>query len=221
MSSEASLIIQNKKSIYQNTYDSKDLFMFSKLPRLHFVTINPNKGLDSKLRINKIGKWSDYLKRFSKNYFIVRESEKNYHFHALVSLDKDLKFVKHVHFDVRPVSDKPKIPDTRHQFVCEAERLGGLVDGGVLTSGEADVLLEAFEKKQTQEQREKQRQMKSFLRDKKDNKLFNIFRYMLKENPSILFEDYILYIDGVMLKADQLNEASEGDKDITAPTSLP
>lgn len=190
------------------------LFSLSKKPRLHFITINPNKGSVGTLRVNKIGKWSDYLRRFSSNYFIVREQKNNIHFHILASLDTELKFIKGIHFNVRPVSDKSKYVDPSESYVAEAERLGGMIEAGVLTTGEADTLLDAFVAKQKQEQRDAQRRNKSFLQDRKDNKLFNIFKYMCKEDPCNIYEDYVFCFNGEIETLDELKPITKApDRD--------
>lgn len=218
MTSEASPRNKNNK----NQTKGVDLFAFSNLPRLHFITINPNKGLDGKLRINKIGKWSDYLRKYSKNYFIVRESEKCYHFHALASLDKELKFQKNVHFNVQPVSGtSPKYPNFSEMWIAQIERTGELVEQGLLTSEEAGLLADAFIAKKREAYREKQKALRPILKTNKENKLYNIFRYMLKENPTQLFDDYILMYKGTVVPALQLEGESEGLNDDDAPRQCP
>lgn len=187
----------------------KRLFDLSKKSNLNFITINPNKGLNGSLRVNKISKWSDYLRRYSDHFFIVREKEHNIHFHAIVSLNKELKFVKGVHFNVQPVLDNN---NNKHSYMTrtevltyQMERLGELIEAGLSTE-EADEVLQLHMQRHDALQRDKQRKSRAFLQDKKDNKLYNIFLYMIKEEPSIQFEDYVFCIDKVQTEATEFRK---------------
>lgn len=94
---------------------------FSTQPRLLFITVRGSG------RWQKIGKVSDLLKRVSSNYFIVREKDKKgdgYHFHSLVSTNKDIKpnwYRKGIHIHVVPVGDKkvrlPLIPQDEEEML--------------------------------------------------------------------------------------------------------
>lgn len=80
--------------------------LFFTLPRLVFVTVKSQS-----MAYQKIGKINDMLRRVATHYFIVREKNKQndgFHFHALVSLRKDMKpnwFRKGVHINVKPVNN--------------------------------------------------------------------------------------------------------------------
>ncbi len=82
-------------------------------PRLHFLTL---KGKTE--RQQKIGYVNDMLRKISSHYYIVRESNiqsQGYHFHAIFSLDRDIKptwYRKGVHIQVVPLGDvKKRDPD--------------------------------------------------------------------------------------------------------------
>ncbi len=75
-----------------------------------------------------IGFWSDKIRKISKNFYIVRESNKTkngYHFHALVALElDDIKkswFIKHTHINVKTIGDvnpsltTPSFPDSQEE----------------------------------------------------------------------------------------------------------
>lgn len=81
---------------------------FHKQARLVFLTV---KGPEDH-RSQKIGYVGDLCRRVSDAYFIVRESNKakgGYHFHALVSIKKDIKptwYRKGVHMNVQELGRK-------------------------------------------------------------------------------------------------------------------
>lgn len=94
---------------------------YTNLPRLYFLTVRATKG--SRPRYSKIGFVGDQLRKISDQYFIVRESNKQfegYHFHAIFSKrdDKPIHkgwYKKGVSFKMEPIGDHnptpPKIPD--------------------------------------------------------------------------------------------------------------
>lgn len=163
--------------------------LFLKLPRLVFVTINANKGLDFNLRLNKIGKWSDFLRKISSNFLIVRELTNGIHFHALVSLNKDkkMKYIKHVHFNYQEVSAKPQIPDREfdHMVLCESG----------LTGEEVDAVLDV--RAAAKKKRRKALALTGSM-SKTECSVRRIVHYILKDNPSKVFEDYIYMDKGIV-----------------------
>lgn len=154
---------------------------FEKLPRLVFITINPNKGLDFNLRINKVGKWSDFLRKISDNFIIVRELTGGIHFHALVSLNKDkqMKYIKNVHFNYQEVSGKPVVPDKAGEYMDLCESLETLKE------------VEAVLQIRKEERRERLKQISTSSKTKKAINVDRIINYIFKDGPSIPMEDYI------------------------------
>lgn len=83
------------------------------MPRQVFITV---RGVGVYQRIGKI---NDMLRKVSDDFFIVRENDvqtkegSEYHFHALVSLKKDIKpnwYRKGVHINVQKVGDPSRTP---------------------------------------------------------------------------------------------------------------
>jgi len=93
--------------------------VFSKCPRLLFITVKGNGSYQ------KIGKINDLIRKVSGTYFIVREQNKQkdgFHYHAIVSQRKDLEpnwFRKGVHINVQNIGDKkihhPIIPESEEE----------------------------------------------------------------------------------------------------------
>lgn len=157
--------------------------MFEKLPRLIFLTINPNKGLDYKLRINKIGKWSDFIRKFSSNFLIVRELTGGIHFHALISMNKnkDIKYIKNVHFNCQDVSGKANIPDRELEYIDLCESLE--------TREEVAAVLAV--RKEERRKVSKDRLLSSLT--KKQLNIHRIIRYVLKDSPREVLVDYLAF----------------------------
>lgn len=167
--------------------------VFEKLPRLVFITINPNKGLDLNLRINKIGKWSDFLRKISSNFIIVRELTGGIHFHALVSLNKDkqMKYIKNVHFNYQEVSGKCVIPDKGFEFMNLTESLESIA--------EVEAVLEI----RKNERRELTKIINDRSKTKKQQNVDRIIRYILKDSPRFNLVSYIF------IKGDKLQNLYE------------
>lgn len=156
---------------------------FHKLPRLLFITV---RGPD---RWQKIGKVNDFIRRKSSNYFIVREKDKRkdgYHFHALVSQEKDIKpnwFRKGIHVHIKPVvsGKTPHIPEC----AVEADILKyGTPDPPVGVERVIhDTLYSIARTKRT-----------NHAQTVKNTKLLAILNYMFKEvtDNHQLYQDYII-----------------------------
>lgn len=180
-------ILKEKPSVFSS---------FLTLPRLMFITINPNKGSDGDLRINRIGKWSDFLKRYSDNFLIIMEVKHNIHFHALVSMrdDKPVKGVKGVHFKIDPVS-KPAsfIEDGMPVYI--AESVGELVSSSVITPEEADILLERRINAYYAAKPAKAKAQRANSKRTKLDHIVDIIRYMNKESPSVRYMNYVYILN--------------------------
>lgn len=158
---------------------------FVKLPRLMFITINPNKGLDDTLRVCKIGKWSDYLRKISSDFIIVRERKNGYHFHALFSLKKDKKinYIKNIHFKLDAVSGESNyVEDTTYESMCE--------DIGSMGGTENDVKEAYDEYKEDRKVITKIINQRS--KTKKEENVSRILNYLFKESPSLNMVDLVL-----------------------------
>lgn len=178
----------NEVSPNKQLYLSKEeLFTkFSSLPRLKFVTINPNKGIKDMPK-TRVGKWFDLLKRCSNNFFIVREHTNGIHFHALVSIldGAEIKPQRGIHFDIKDVSKPFKgMPDKMNELthlVCE---LG-------LSPEEAESVMSIRNDKA----KARSKIAKPIASARKADDISRIINYMLKDGPEKPFEDYILWID--------------------------
>lgn len=100
--------------------NKKIVSFFSRLPRLRFITI---KSLLDNEKHQKIGYWSDRLRKISSNFYIIAEKNNNSpknHYHALVSVDVEIPkkwYLKGVHYMDKPVGNlweasKPIIPES-------------------------------------------------------------------------------------------------------------
>lgn len=78
------------------------------LKRLFFITI---RCPTQKSRWIKIGKVNDWIRRYSKTYFIVKGIEGGVHFHLLAGIEKKkvLKPQKGIHFYIKPLASKSEI----------------------------------------------------------------------------------------------------------------
>lgn len=155
-----------------------------KHPRLMFITINPNKGLDDTLRVCKVSKWSDYLRKISSDFIIVRERKNGYHFHALFSLKKGakIKYIKNIHFRLDAVSGESNYAeDTTYQDMCE-----DIAD----TGGTEDDVKEAYA-----EYKEDKKVITKIITEKsktkKEENVSRIINYLFKEGPALNLVDLI------------------------------
>lgn len=158
---------------------------FLKLPRQVFITIRgPNAW-------QRIGKINDLLRRVSDDYFIVRENDlqkkegSEYHFHALVSLKKDLKpnwYRKGIHINVQKVGDPARTPIIPEDEVM-ADHLKYGADADDLDV--IDKLMIDFHIKQNVKERA------LICKLNKQTHLQRIITYMLKDTP---VEEYLTYI---------------------------
>lgn len=155
---------------------------FKKLPRLHFITI---RGAD---KYQKIGKINDMMRRVGATYFIVREEDKQkegrFHFHALISLNKDITpnwYRKGVHINVQPLNS-----DTKHSFPESYEEAEEIKHGENFEEAtrEDDLIANVIQRLQA-----KASAKRSLSR--KTNSIENIVNYMFKDNPSTKYLDYI------------------------------
>lgn len=83
------------------------LTTLSKTPRkrIAFITIKDNRPAPSKW--HTIGKVNDWIRRYSKCYYIVRGMTNGIHFHLIAALDKDvdtLRYQKGIHIHVKTLS---------------------------------------------------------------------------------------------------------------------
>jgi len=97
MSTECSLYIPNISNFLTG------IEKYSK-KRIFFITVKDNSLTT---RWSKIGKVNDWIKRYSKCFYIVKGTSHGTHFHILAGLepDKNLKFVRGIHFHIRPLGD--------------------------------------------------------------------------------------------------------------------
>lgn len=128
--------------------NKKIVSFFSRLPRLRFITI---KSLLDNEKHQKIGYWSDRLRKISSNFYIIAEKNNNSsknHYHALVSVDNNeipkSWYLKGVHIMDKPVGNlgepsKPVIPESLE----ESEHIiYGSVCSPTLGSKKSELLLE-------------------------------------------------------------------------------
>lgn len=82
---------------------------------LVFITIKDNS---QKTRWTKIGKVNDWVRRYSKLYWIVKGTNGGTHFHVIASIEKGkrLRYCKGIHMHVRPLSDKKPFDMTREEI---------------------------------------------------------------------------------------------------------
>lgn len=184
---------------------------FVNKPRLHFITV---KG--STERQHKIGYMHDLLRKVSDTYYIVREPNiiaDGYHFHALVSINKDYIekkwYRKGVHIHVEALcKGKANIPQS---FEEELYRKYGGVDeddpfGDNMT----------FLQKQILDIRHAACQKIRILenRDKKKTDVGRVLSYMSKTHPTERYVDYMFVVDS-------LSVPRSGDPDRSDPPAVP
>lgn len=77
------------------------------LSRLVFVTINDNSH---KTRFDKIGKCSDWIRRYSDCYYVVKGTVGGTHHHLLAGLKKDVNLIPHkgIHFNISYLNNESK-----------------------------------------------------------------------------------------------------------------
>lgn len=173
---------------------------FKDLPRLHFLTINPNSGHDTTIRLNKIGKWSDHIKKVSNNFFIVKEIEAtSTHFHALLSLEegKSFNFLKGIHMRLDVIGKEKKIP----LEMTEQDHRESLID--LLETGDIDIReLEAIVEQRMIKQKKRICETALFCKERKKGHVNRVLIYMLKEKPDKCYDDYITMIDNKTVNLD-------------------
>lgn len=168
---------------------------FTTLPRIVFLTINPNKGL--KVCANtKIGKWTNILKTMSDNFVITKEETGGYHFHAIMSLKKDIKlrYIKNVHFKYIDVSNKPYIPENTYSDLCES--VGELIPH---TNPQLrDEVLNKIVQARKEATSAHNKQQQPIRKSRKLTNITKVIQYITKDNPIGL--DNIVFIKDGRLK---------------------
>lgn len=85
------------------------------LKRLYFITVKDNTK-NTKWML--IGKVNDWIKRYSKNYFIVRGTCGGDHYHLIAGLEPDKTPIpqKGIHFNIQDLTTKQEIPYTAEDY---------------------------------------------------------------------------------------------------------
>lgn len=192
MTSEASPSSQKESMSINDLY-----LLFKSSKNVYFATINPNKGYSNK-RVTSVSKWADHIRKRSEHFFIVREREGCFHFHAIFQTVDDSPiprgyYVKGIHMNIQ------KVEDTRNHYrsfnssedlMDQAITLADAIDKGVPTVIQSiyeELVEEARATNKSIREWNKVRPMNSF-----EIQIFDILKYMIKENPVIQYEDYIL-----------------------------
>lgn len=161
-----------------------DFSSFENLPRLLFLTV---KGpIDH--RSQKIGYVNNMLRKVSDRFIIIREHNSlnaGYHYHALVSLKKDLKpnwFRKGVHIHITAVGNKmdlDRLPSTSEEaWDVKYSENDDLIDRAIINNT----------------LRLKAKIAAKRCKIKKRSNVTNIMNYMLKEQNSLkMYESYIVH----------------------------
>lgn len=161
-----------------------------KAPRLHLVTFRANNQDNPRHQL--IGYFHDRLRKVSDQFFICRENNNDqkhpgYHFHALVSLQRDIKpnwFRKGIHCDVRPVNKSNKtvtIPESQD----EADVMKYGKDHKDLSPDQKIVI--------DIKRKHRQRAAREISQHKKGNAVARILSYITKDNPVGKYIEWIYH----------------------------
>lgn len=147
------------------------------------ATVHPYKK-DPK-HASKIGKVSDWVRKFSDHYFIVREKNQDsddYHYHIICKQKKDTKISDFRHNKIwikrldSGMTMPPSLPDLRAEV---ADRFFDPDDP--LTNAEINAIADYDLKMHYIQQYHSIESQSKYM-----------IRYMLKDNPSTKYEDYII-----------------------------
>lgn len=176
-----------------------------KLRRLVFFTVKDNSH---STRWDSIGKISDWVRRVSHHYMIVKGTQGGTHFHGLVGLssDKTLSYQKGIHINVQYVNSVPK-PDVPVDFVELKQGIDKqlyIID--TIFEDQTAALLDPFQQDKLRSiclaikkywlkiANKEKRQIK---KSKKYYSIINIIKYLatnLKEKREEEIEEYVDYI---------------------------